>query len=104
MAIPISIPKEYSAVLKHKAEIYPDVFFVQIETPEPLPFTPGQYASFLIGDKRRPFSFANKQGSTSSDFLIVTKPQGTTEAYLKNINLGDTVRLLAPYGRFTVDT
>lgn len=103
MALPVVIPKEYSGTVTQKKELYANTFFLSLATPEPLSFTAGQYASFLIGNQRRPFSFAHQPGSKKLDFIIGTRSEGVSHDWIENLKDGDEVHFLAPYGRFVVE-
>lgn len=101
--MPIIIPKEHTATVTHKEELCPTVFHLQITNDHSIPFTAGQYASFLIGPHRRPFSFVSLPQEDTIDFLIGYHPDGVTKAFIEPLNIGDQFKLLAPYGRFTVE-
>ena len=101
--MPVIIPKEHTATVVHKEELYPTVFHLQIKNDQSIPFTAGQYASFLIGPHRRPFSFVLVPGEDTIDFLIGYHPDGVTKAFIEPLKVGDQFKFLAPYGRFTIE-
>jgi NAD(P)H-flavin reductase len=98
------LPRQYTAPVLVKQTLSPHVFLLQLKTPSNLTFSPGQFASWLIGPHRRPLSFASVPTSATLDFIIGTAAGGICSQYVKNLQPGDTVNFLAPYGRFTLDT
>lgn len=100
--MPVAIPKEYTATAVTKEQLSPKIFFVQLKADTPFPFTPGQYGSWLIREHRRPLSFASLPSEEMLDFVIDVSPNGVCSQYTKALEIGQSVRLLAPYGRFTV--
>ena len=99
----VIIPKEHTATVVYKEELYPTVFHLQIKNDQSIHFTAGQYASFLIGPHRRPFSFVSLPDEDTIDFLIGYHPDGVTKAFIEPLKTGDQFKLLAPYGRFTIE-
>lgn len=75
---------------------------------KPIRFWPGQYA--MLGDGSdehplRPYSIANapKQSGELS-FLITNEPNGRTSPWIhEEINVGDSIKVNAPYGTFLGD-
>jgi NAD(P)H-flavin reductase len=98
------IPQEYEVEVVSKKELYPGVVHVQIKKPAGLTFRPGQYASFLVPNGRRPFSFVSLPTDNFIDFLIGYTPTGLTRPLVEPLQVGQSFRLLAPYGRFIVNT
>lgn len=103
MTQPVTIPKEYQGNVINKQELYENVFFLQVDTGQSVTFKTGQYASFLIRDIRRPYSFACSAGKSIIDFIVGTREQGTTHDYIQQLQVGDRLKFLAPYGRFVFD-
>lgn len=102
MVPPVVVPKEYTAQVSGQTNLSPKVLLLQLTSSRPISYTAGQYASFLIGNMRRPFSFASASGDTTIDFVIDVSPDGIGSSYVKQLTIGELVRFLAPYGRFTV--
>ncbi len=98
----IQIPRRYDAIVKTKEQVTPTAIRLRLQPKSPIPFTPGQYASFLIGDKRRPFSFASLPTDPELEFIISTAPGGVGSTYAQALQVGDTVAFLSPYGRFVL--
>ncbi len=75
---------------------------------KPIRFWPGQYA--LLGDELlkhplRPYSIANapkEDGELS--FIITKEPKGKTSSWIhEDVNIGDNIKINAPYGTFLGD-
>lgn len=98
----IQIPKQYAATVVAKEQYGPTLVRLELAPQVPVPFVPGQYASFLIGDKRRPFSFAGLPTEPTLQFVVSTSPKGVGSTYVESLHVGDTVTFLAPYGRFVL--
>lgn len=99
----IVIPQEYGGTVVTSQFISPKVIFQQIKSDRPITFTPGQYASFLLGAHRRPLSYASLSEEELLDFAIDISPDGVCSRYARAAKPGDTVRFLAPYGRFVLE-
>lgn len=97
------IPKEYTVTVTAKEQLYESVWRLQVTSETPVPFTAGQYASFLIGNQRRPFSFASLPEEKTMEFVIGWAPNGIAQDFIEPLLIGETFRLLAPYGRFVLD-
>lgn len=100
----IAIPREYTARVTETKYLSPKIIFLRVEPQTPVPFVAGQYASFLIEHHRRPLSFANIPTDASIEFIVDISPQGVCSQYVMHCQVGDTIRFLAPYGRFTLKT
>lgn len=100
----IILPQKYTAKVVKKEQISPKVRWVQLTTDRPIDFAPGQYASFLINNNRRLLSFASLPTDLLIDFVVDISPGGVASQYVLNLKPGDTVQMLAPYGRFIVQT
>ena len=98
-----ALPEMYDAQIVTKERATPSTYLVQLETTKPVSYQSGQYASWLINETRRPFSFARPANNTKVEFLIDTSPGGLASRYISGLSIGDKVQFLAPYGRFTVD-
>jgi NAD(P)H-flavin reductase len=96
-------PTEYHTKVVTKELISPKVIFLQLDNTPPVVFTAGQYASFLIDNKRRLYSFASLPTDKKLDFLVDISPHGVGSNYVEQLHLGQGVRFLAPYGRFILD-
>lgn len=103
MPLPIAIPKEYSGTILKKEQWTPKVYFLQLSWEKQFTFTEGQYVSFLIHQHRRPLSIASASTDDQLDFVIDVSPQGICSKFIEAAQVGDSVRYLAPYGRFVLD-
>lgn len=99
---PVVIPKKYTATLVAKEQLSPKVMLLQLEPAASVTFTEGQYASFLIGNQRRTYSFASSREDKLLDFVIDVSPGGVGSTWAKQLILGQAVAFLAPFGRFTL--
>ncbi len=99
----VAIPKEYSDTIVTKEQWSPKVFFLQLSWEKQFAFTEGQYVSFLIDNHRRPLSIASQTTDEVLDFVIDISPQGVCSKFTETAKVGDTVRYMAPYGRFALD-
>jgi len=99
----VVIPKEYPATVVAAATLTPKVVFLQLRPEKTAPFVPGQYASFLLGNNRRPLSYASLPGEALLDFVIDISPGGVCSQFAAHAKAGDAVRFLSPYGRFVMN-
>jgi CDP-4-dehydro-6-deoxyglucose reductase len=74
----------------------------------PIKFWPGQYA--MLGDEGsghplRPYSIANApKGNGELSFIITNEEGGKTSPWIHNdVNVGDNIKINAPYGTFLGD-
>lgn len=102
MAI-VVIPKQYTAVVLAKKQLTPKMFWLSLRPAIPVPFTPGQYASWLIGQQRRPLSIASHRLNEPLEFVVDVSPHGTCSQLVEHVQPGESVTFMAPYGRFVVD-
>lgn len=95
------IPRQYHGRVIANDRLTPKIYYVRLELPEALTFTPGQYGSLLIDTFRRPMSFASLP-SHIVEFIVDISPGGIASRYIAARTVGDTVTFLAPYGRFVI--
>lgn len=100
----ITRPVEYITTVTKTEKVAPTLFHLFLTSNVPIPFISGQYGSFLIDNNRRPFSFASLPEDPEIQFVISTALKGIGSTYVESLKAGDSVRLLAPYGRFTLHT
>lgn len=98
----VIIPRQYTTTVIANEQLTPKIFWLRLHRAEPIPYQPGQYASLLIDSSRRPLSFATPSGPTL-EFVVDVSPAGIASRYVSALQEGDTVTLMAPYGRFVVD-
>lgn len=75
---------------------------------KPIKFWPGQYAMIgdeLFGHPLRPYSIANApKASGELSFIITNEEGGKTSPWIhKEVNVGDNIKINAPYGTFLGD-
>lgn len=102
-AVPFVLPKEYTVTVAAKITLYPSTIHLKVTSPSPIPYRPGQYASFFMGNARRPFSFASLPSEPAMEFIIGYGQTGATKPFIEPLQVGDTFKLLAPYGQFVLD-
>lgn len=98
----IVLPKEYNVRITEKSWLSPKIIFLRTVPETPIPFQAGQYSSFLIENNRRLLSFASAPSDPLIDFIIDISPNGVCSLHTEKLEVGDSIRFLAPYGRFTV--
>lgn len=99
----ITRPQEYQGTVVTKKALSPKIIYLQLTPAKPVPFVEGHYGSWLIGSHRRPLSFASHHLDPRLDFVIDISPAGVCSQHTKQLTLNDTIRFLAPYGRFILD-
>lgn len=99
----VVIPKEYEVEVISKTSLYPRTVHLTVKFPTVPAYIPGQYASFIVPDGRKPFSFVGLPGTDTAEFLVGYNPSGRTQHLIEPLKVGETFHLLSPYGRFTVD-
>lgn len=103
MTLNVVIPKEYTGSIVKKEQWTSKVYFLQLSWAKQFAFTEGQYVSFLIDDHRRPLSIASATTEDTLDFVIDVSPQGVCSKFTEKAKVGETIRYMAPYGRFVLD-
>ncbi len=99
----VVIPKEYEVEVISKTSLYPRTILLKVKFPIVPTYIPGQYASFIEPDTRKPFSFVGLPGTDTAEFLVGYTPDGRTRHLIEPLEVGQRFHLLSPYGRFTVD-
>src|SRR3990167_1511722 len=103
MPQPIVIPRQYTGLVTATARLSPKIIVVQLNPSQPVAYTAGQYASFLIDGARRPLSFATPATYPYLEFIVDVSPGGIASRYVEQLQPHDTVTMLSPYGRFTIN-
>ena len=98
----IAIPTTFTATVTAMQTVVPQTVALKVATDTPLQFTAGQYASFIIGDDRRPFSFTSVPQEKEPEFLVGYSSQGITKKLIETLKVGSQFTFMAPYGRFIV--
>lgn len=101
-----SIPvQDFVGKVSRLESLTPTIRGVFIELQQPLRFQAGQYINLEIPGEHfaRPFSLANAPGGSAIELNVRIVPGGAGTAYVhQKLQVGDTVRLSGPYGRFFV--
>jgi acetyl coenzyme A synthetase (ADP forming)-like protein len=72
------------------------------ETETPIAYKPGQYISVKVAEARiNSYSIASNEGENKFSLLIDTSPGGPGSKYFDNLNEGDKISFLGPFGTFT---
>jgi ferredoxin--NADP+ reductase len=91
-------------VIKNE-QLTKDAFRLTLEKGD-FQFIPGQYASigpYLEYHKSRDYTFCSSPDDEYLEFLIKEIKNGQISPYLKNLNTGDKVELVGPYGDFFIN-
>ena len=103
----------YTAILKTKKEIAPEVFYLQFSYPTDInwSFQAGQYMIFHLPTMesrhpvRRLYSIASAPSQKDTlDFIIEMVPGGIGSSYIENMSEGDSITMQGPAGIFTLKT
>lgn len=97
----VTIPREYQASIVVTTQLTPKIFWLTLAPTQAIVYVAGQYGSLLIDAARRPLSFATPPGG-NLEFVVDISPGGIGSQYVEHLRVGDTVKLLAPYGQFVV--
>ncbi|WP_151446187.1 2Fe-2S iron-sulfur cluster-binding protein [Lacisediminimonas profundi] len=91
-----------SASIKAITAVTDSVLHLVLETPEPVPFLPGQYMNVHLGDgSTRSFSMASAPDGRQLDFHVKRVPGGQfTESQLSQAQPGQTLDVELPLGSF----
>jgi len=101
----------YTAILKSKKEVAPQVFHLQFSYPTDLnwSFQAGQYMIFHLPTMesghpvRRLYSIASAPSQKDTlDFIIEMVPGGIGSIYIENMCEGDSITMQGPAGIFTL--
>lgn len=102
-------PKRYTAQIVGKQYLNVGQRFLslrlEVESEEPLHYYAGQYLTILLDgdDERRSYSIANiPDGSNIVELVIEIIPDGKCAQYIVAAAIGDTVDIIAPFGRFVI--
>lgn len=101
---------KYAARLSDKYYVSENKRFLllkfELVEPNEIKFEAGQYVSLKISEKgeRRSYSIASTPDNTHGfNLLAEMVAGGAGSGYLQNLNLGDTVEVIGPLGRFVVN-
>ncbi len=98
------LPKQYTGKIVKKEKLAKFVIKLTLESNKPLVFRAGQYASLIIGQYRRPVSFATPPDVALFEFLLDISPGGIASRWCEQVKTGDTIDFLSPYGQFILET
>ena len=103
-------PQKFSARVSEKYFLTDNQKFLYVRfeliSPDRMNFEAGQYVSIKIGEseERRSYSIATTPDNDHGFALVVEiLPEGKGSQYLKQLQLGDSVEVLAPLGRFVIE-
>ena len=90
------------AVIQSVQAVCAQVLHLVLETPEPVPYLPGQYMNVVLPDgSTRSFSMANANGGRRLEFHVKRVPGGRfTELALQQARPGERLQLQLPLGSF----
>lgn len=97
--------QEYTARVTHSEYISPKVIHVKAIPDREVDYVPGQYASLFVDQEiQRLYSFTSPSSDPHVEFIIDVEPNGPGSKYVKNVQIDDKIRFLAPFGHFTLDS
>lgn len=72
--------------------------------PSEIDFKAGQFAMFVVDEKtKRAYSIVSLPSQKNMlTFCVDVSPNGPASQFIKNLNIGDRIKLQAPYGLFVV--
>ena len=95
----------FKTTLINKQQLAPDIwqFRFQLDNPQELNFTPGQYLILMIGEERRLYSIASSDSSKDNFSLIVKLlPNGVGSNFLRSLEIESRAFFQGPAGFFTL--
>lgn len=96
--------QQHTTRLVEKKEIADHVLELHFEKPEGITFVAGQFLQFLIpeGEKLTPrsYSIASTPSDSTLIFCVKIVENGLASTYFSNMNVGDSVDVKGPLGRF----
>jgi len=77
-------------------------FLIKLTRPKGFTFEAGQFVMLHSKNEPRPFSIASAPSEKTLNFLIKKHEGGTVSPFLYNLKKGNKVKVIGPYGAFTV--
>lgn len=101
-------PQQVTAKLEDRVDLNEKFLHLKFELvmPYAMPFLAGQYVSMKVSDRgeRRSYSIISSPDIHHGfEILVDISPNGVGSNYLKNLEFGNTVEMLAPMGRFVME-
>lgn len=100
-------PQRYQAHVIQKETFSSKVFLfsLQLDTPQTIEFTPGQFLSVSVGDNaNRSYSIASAPSRNSTvDLLVDVAPGGLGSQYFLKEEVGQPVHFIGPMGKFVLE-
>lgn len=100
-------PQRYQARVIHKEPFSSKVFLftLQLETPQTISFTPGQFLSVQVGPNiNRSYSIASAPSRNNTiDLLVDVAPGGPGSQYFLKEEVGAPVSFIGPMGKFVLE-
>ncbi len=101
-------PQQFTAKLQEKRQVAPKYIHFTFELSEPyqLSFVAGQYVSIRISENgaRRSYSICSSPAIEHGfELLVDVSHHGLGTTYLENVQLGESVQVLAPLGSFCIE-
>ena len=95
---------EYSIQLLEKKQLATNIYELRFTKPDGFDFQAGQFVQCVVpdGDKMTTRSYSLAGTSTDADLLFCVKilPGGVASAFFKQLQVGDTMAIRGPLGRF----
>lgn len=100
-------PQKYQAHVAHKEMFSSKVFLftLQLDAPETISFTPGQFLSITVAPGiNRSYSIASSPSrSNTLDLLVDVAPGGPGSQYFLKEEVGQPVSFIGPMGKFVLE-
>jgi len=97
------IPTRFKARVNSKISFGTKFLVFKLELDHKIEYMAGQYVSILVDEKtRRAYSISSAPDGKRIELLVDTNPNGPASNLFKNINIGQSIDIIGPYGRFVV--
>jgi len=101
-AHPIITPKFHSATVSVSQVLAAKFHYFEFTSEEPLAYQPGQYISVKVAPNRiNSYSIAGSTNDHSFSLLVDTSPGGPGSKFFENLQNGDKIAYMGPFGIFT---
>lgn len=97
-----------SATLTEKTQLTYNTVALKYTKPENISYLAGQFFQWILetpegNTVKRSYSIASSPSDPYLEFFIKVYPDGIASNHIKTMNIGDTLSMQGPLGRFTLD-
>ena len=101
-AHPVTPPRFHTAVVTKKEVLAAKFHYFEFESEDPLTYQPGQYISIKVAPNRiNSYSVAGSLNEHKFLLLVDTSPGGPGSKFFENLQSGDKIAYMGPFGVFT---